>query len=77
VLTALPTNLRTNLRAALADPDQASPALERLRDDVREAYAAMVSSLQVRNSTQAHRTHGCAAASLAAAAGAARKRAGR
>lgn len=50
VLTALPTNLRTNLRAALADPDQASPALERLRDDVREAYAAMVSSLQVRNS---------------------------
>ena len=50
VLTALPTNLRTNLRSALADPDQASPALERLRDDVREAYSAMVSSLQVRNS---------------------------
>ena len=50
VLTALPTNLRTNLRSALADPEQASPALDRLRDDVREAYAAMVSSLQVRNS---------------------------
>jgi hypothetical protein len=50
VLTSLPTNLRAHLRTALADPREASPNIERLRDDVKEAYSALVSSLQARNS---------------------------
>jgi hypothetical protein len=49
-LTCLPTNLRTHLRAALADPENASLSLEKLRDDVKEAYATLVSSIQIRNS---------------------------
>ncbi|MDB6073259.1 MAG: hypothetical protein JWO89_899, partial [Verrucomicrobiaceae bacterium] len=49
-LTCLPTNLRTSLRTALIDAQQASPSLERLRDDVREAYSALVSNLQMRTS---------------------------
>lgn len=50
VLTSLPTNLRAHMRTALVDASEASPSLERLRDHVREAYAAQVSSLQMRNS---------------------------
>lgn len=50
VLTSLPTNLRAHMRTALVDASEASPSLERLRDHVREAYAAQVSSLQARNS---------------------------
>lgn len=50
VLTGLPTNLRAHLRTALADPREASPNIERLRDDIKEAYSALVSSLQARNS---------------------------
>ena len=49
-LTCLPTNLRSHLRAALIDEEQASPHIEKLRDDVREAYSALVSNLQVRTS---------------------------
>ena len=49
-LTSLPTNLRANLRTALTNPREASPNIERLRDDLREAYAALVSNLQARNS---------------------------
>ncbi len=49
-LTCLPTNLRTSLRTALMDAEQASPFLEKLRDDVREAYSALVSNLQMRTS---------------------------
>lgn len=50
VLTGLPTNLRAHLRTALADPREASPNIERLRDDIKEAYSSLVSSLQARNS---------------------------
>lgn len=49
-LTCLPTNLRTFLRTVLLDADQASPYLEKLRDDVREAYSSLVSNLQLRTS---------------------------
>ena len=49
-LTCLPTNLRTQLRSALLDGDNASHQLEKLREDVREAYAALVSNLQLRTS---------------------------
>jgi len=49
-LTSLPTNLRANMRTSLADPREASPNLERLRDDVKDAYAALVSNLQARTS---------------------------
>jgi len=49
-LTCLPTNLRTSLRTALVDAEQASPYLDKLRDDVREAYSALVSNLQIRTS---------------------------
>jgi hypothetical protein len=49
-MTCLPTNLRTHLRASLADPGNASLSLEKLRDDVKEAYATLVSSIQVRTS---------------------------
>ncbi|MDB6139075.1 MAG: hypothetical protein JWO94_2147 [Verrucomicrobiaceae bacterium] len=47
-LTCLPTSLRSSMRAALIDADQASPHLEKLRDEVREAYASLVSNLQMR-----------------------------
>jgi len=49
-LTSLPTNLRVQLRTALVDEENASPSLDKLRDDVREAYASIVASLQVRSS---------------------------
>ena len=49
-LTSLPTNLRTLLRTALLDADNVSPVLEKLRDDVKEAYGTLVTSLQVRSS---------------------------
>lgn len=49
VLTSLPTNLRTTLRTALIDPEHSCPSLERLRDDIREAYANQVPNLQMRS----------------------------
>ncbi|MBL9113609.1 MAG: hypothetical protein JNJ83_01275 [Verrucomicrobiaceae bacterium] len=49
-LTCLPTNLRMLLRTALVDPDNVSPVLEKLMDDIREAYASLVPSIQVRTS---------------------------
>lgn len=49
-LTALPMNLRTTVRAALADPANTPSSLEKLRDDVREAQAAQTTSIQARNS---------------------------
>jgi hypothetical protein len=49
-LTSLPTNLRVQLRTALVDEENASPSLEKLKDDIREAYASLVASLQVRSS---------------------------
>lgn len=48
-LTALPMSLRTSLRAALADPGNAPVSIEKLRDDVREAYSSLVSSIHARN----------------------------
>ncbi|MEQ1749859.1 MAG: hypothetical protein ABL974_10580, partial [Prosthecobacter sp.] len=50
VLTSLPMNLRTTLRAALSDSANTSTSTEKLRDDVREAYGAFVSSMQARSS---------------------------
>ena len=48
-LTCLPTSLRTTLRNTLADRSNAPSLLDRLRDEVKEAFTALVSSLQVRN----------------------------
>lgn len=48
-LTALPMSLRTSLRAALADPGNPPVSIEKLRDDVREAYTSLVSSIHARN----------------------------
>lgn len=48
-LTALPMSLRTTLRAALMDPGNTPVSLEKLRDDVREAFSAQVSNIQARN----------------------------
>jgi hypothetical protein len=48
-LTQLPTNLRITVRTALTDPANAPTSIEKLRDDVREAYSALVSSIQARN----------------------------
>jgi hypothetical protein len=48
-LTQLPTNLRITVRAALTDPANAPTSIEKLRDDVREAFSALVSSIQARN----------------------------
>ncbi|MCP5556600.1 MAG: hypothetical protein H7A55_02495 [Verrucomicrobiaceae bacterium] len=49
ILTALPSGLRTTLRAALGGADNVPTSLEKLRDDVREAFSSSSSSLQVRN----------------------------
>jgi hypothetical protein len=48
-LTQLPTSLRTTLRTALVDPDNAPASIEKLRDEVREAFTALTSSSQGRN----------------------------
>ena len=44
------SNLAFNLRTALIDPENAPSSLERLREDVREAYATHVTNLQLRSS---------------------------
>ena len=48
-LTALPMSLRTAMRAALTDPANCPTSIERVRDDVREAIGAFVSSINARN----------------------------
>jgi hypothetical protein len=48
-LTQLPTSLRTTLRTALMDSQNAPASLEKLRDEVREAFTALTSSSQGRN----------------------------
>lgn len=48
-LTQLPMNLRITVRTALTDPANAPTSIEKLRDDVREAFSALVSSIQARN----------------------------
>jgi len=49
-LTSLPMSLRTTMRAALTDPLNSPASIEKLREDVREAVGALVSSIQARNS---------------------------
>jgi len=48
-LTQLPMGLRTAVRAALTDPDNAPSSIEKLRDDVREAFSALSSNIKARN----------------------------
>ncbi len=48
-LTQLPMGLRTAVRAALADPENAPSSIEKLRDDVREAFSALSSNIKARN----------------------------
>ena len=47
-LTSLPGNLRTTVRAALTERGNAPNSLERLREDIKEAHSAQVSSIQMR-----------------------------
>ncbi len=49
ILTQLPMSLRIAMRTALTDPDNAPASIERLRDDVREAFSALASGIQARN----------------------------
>ena len=48
-LTQLPMGLRTAIRAALTDPENAPASIEKLRDDVREAFSALSSNIKARN----------------------------
>jgi hypothetical protein len=48
-LTQLPMSLRTAVRTALADPGNAPASIEKLRDDVREAFSALSSNVKARN----------------------------
>ncbi|WP_345736860.1 hypothetical protein [Prosthecobacter algae] len=48
-LTSLPTGLRTAMRTALTDPANCPTSIEKVRDDVREAIGAIVSSINARN----------------------------
>ena len=48
-LTQLPMGLRTAVRAALTDPLNAPASVEKLRDDVREAFSALSSHIKVRS----------------------------
>ena len=48
-MTALPMSLRTTVRTALMDPNNTPVSLEKLRDDLREAYSSQVSSITSRN----------------------------
>ncbi|MBB5033568.1 hypothetical protein [Prosthecobacter vanneervenii] len=48
-LTQLPMGLRTAVRAALTDPANAPGSIEKLRDDVREAFSALSSNIKARN----------------------------
>ena len=48
-LTQLPMGLRTTVRAALSDPDNSPTSIEKLRDDVREAFSALSSNIKARN----------------------------
>ena len=48
-LTQLPMSLRTAMRSSLSDPDNSPSSVEKLRDDVREAFSALSNSIQGRN----------------------------
>ena len=47
-MTSLPGNLRITVRAALTETGNAPTSLEKLRDDIKEAHSAQVSSIQAR-----------------------------
>lgn len=47
-LTQLPMSLRTSMRSSLTDPGNAPTSIEKLRDDVREAFSALASTIQSR-----------------------------
>lgn len=49
VLTQLPMSLRITVRTALTDPENAPSSLARLRDELKEAFGALASSIQSRN----------------------------
>lgn len=49
ILTQLPMSLRITIRTSLTDPDNAPASIEKLRDDVREAFSALASGSQARN----------------------------
>ncbi len=49
VLTQLPMSLRTAVRTALGDPANAPSSIEKLRDDVREAFTSLSSNVKARN----------------------------
>lgn len=49
VLTSLPMSLRITIRTSLTDRGNAPNSIEKVRDDVREAFGALVSSIQARN----------------------------
>ncbi len=48
-LTQLPMSLRTTMRSSLSDPENGPTSVEKLRDDVREAFSALSSTIQGRN----------------------------
>jgi serine/threonine protein kinase len=48
-LTQLPMSLRTAMRSSLSDPENSPTSVEKLRDDVREAFSALSNSIQGRN----------------------------
>jgi hypothetical protein len=48
-MTSLPSNLRITVRAALTDRGSAPSSLERLREDIKAAHSAQVSSIQSRS----------------------------
>jgi hypothetical protein len=47
-MTSLPANLRITVRAALTECDNTANSLERLREDIKEAHSAQVTSIQAR-----------------------------
>lgn len=49
VLTQLPMSLRISMRSALTDSANAPSSIEKLRDDVREAFSSLASTIQARN----------------------------
>ncbi len=49
VLTQLPMSLRITVRTALTDPENTPSSIEKLRDDVREAFSSLATSIQARN----------------------------
>ena len=49
ILTQLPTSLRTSLRASLGGQSNAPSSLEKIRDEVREAFSILSGGMQSKN----------------------------